>query len=423
LKSERKSASALRPLFRSFVQAGFECSTHKRRDGRRLDLLRATEHDKFTSSDFARLARLGIKTVRTGARWHLIEAAEGSYNFESLERSFSAARESGIEILLDLFHFGWPDDLDIFGPAFVPRFRRYVHATTQYLRRWPDVCRMVAPVNEINFLSWAGGDVAAVNPFEHYRGSELKRILVRCYLTGSEVLKEELSSVRLISPEPVIHIVGNSEVPGDADEARAYSLAQFQAWDMISGRLAPELGGRPEFLDIIGTNFYDRNEWIHNSEPILPDHPRYRPFHQILRDVWERYNRPLFVSETGTEDEARSSWFAYIANEVVTARRQGVPVHGICLYPILNHPGWDDDRHCQNGLFDYADPEGNRMVFQPLLDEVASFQQFVQQSPENFHEYKTDRFDLPFTPSVGFRAAAASASDESIRPESASFLF
>jgi hypothetical protein len=46
-------------------------------------------------------------------------------------------------------------------------------------------------------------------------------------------------------------------------------------------------------------------------------------------------------------------------------------VEGVCLYPIVNHPGWDDDRHCYNGLFDYADDTGNREVFAPLAEEVA----------------------------------------------------
>ena len=49
----------------------------------------------------------------------------------------------------------------------------------------------------------------------------------------------------------------------------------------------------------------------------------------------------------------------------------GVPVEGICLYPIVNHPGWDDDRHCHNGLFDYADERGGRAVYLPMATELA----------------------------------------------------
>ena len=61
-----------------------------------------------------------------------------------------------------------------------------------------------------------------------------------------------------------------------------------------------------------------------------------------------------------------------MVKEVLTAIAVGVPVEGVCLYPIVNHPGWDDDRHCHNGMFDYAEASGRREVFQPLADEVAT---------------------------------------------------
>jgi hypothetical protein len=49
-----------------------------------------------------------------------------------------------------------------------------------------------------------------------------------------------------------------------------------------------------------------------------------------------------------------------------------VPVEGICLYPVLNHLGWDDDRHCQNGLLDFPrDAAGRRGVIARLAEELA----------------------------------------------------
>jgi len=60
-----------------------------------------------------------------------------------------------------------------------------------------------------------------------------------------------------------------------------------------------------------------------------------------------------------------------VCKEVLMAIAQGVPVECICLYPIVNHPGWDDDRHCHNGLFDYPDASGHRPAFAPLADEIA----------------------------------------------------
>ena len=68
-------------LFPSLFIAGFECSTHKRLDGVRLDLIAGTQHDRFVREDFARLREAGITTARDGFRWHLIEKTPGSYDF------------------------------------------------------------------------------------------------------------------------------------------------------------------------------------------------------------------------------------------------------------------------------------------------------------------------------------------------------
>ena len=47
--------------FNSFFQAGFECSSHRRRDGVRLDLIRATGHDKHVEQDYRQCHDLGSR--------------------------------------------------------------------------------------------------------------------------------------------------------------------------------------------------------------------------------------------------------------------------------------------------------------------------------------------------------------------------
>jgi hypothetical protein len=68
-------------IFASFFLGGFECSTHRLRNGRRLDLVAATEHDRLAASDYRVLREHGIRTVREGLRWHLIEASSGRVFF------------------------------------------------------------------------------------------------------------------------------------------------------------------------------------------------------------------------------------------------------------------------------------------------------------------------------------------------------
>jgi hypothetical protein len=357
-------------LFTSFIQGGYECSTHKLKDGRRLDLIHSTQHDRFLIKDYERLSDYGISTVREGLRWHLIEQEPGKYDFSSVHPFLAAAQKLGIQIIWDIFHFGWPDHLNVFSEAWIESFQGLTTEFARLLRREAPGQNFVAPVNEISFVSWAGGDAAYINPFEKGRGAELKQQLVRANVEAARILLEELPDVRLVSPEPVIHIIGDPARPDDVHEAEAYRTSMFEAWDMVSGRLHPELGGKEQFLDVIGINYYDRNQWWNHGKTIRRGDPHYRPFREILQEVYGRYRRPMFISETGTEDAERPGWFAYIREEVAAAQQAGVPIQGICVYPILNHPGWDDNRHCYNGLWDYAQADGSREIYQPLAAEI-----------------------------------------------------
>jgi hypothetical protein len=161
---------------------------------------------------------------------------------------------------------------------------------------------------------------------------------------------------------------------------RDRALAQFEALDFLSGRARPELGGRPDYIDVIGINYYLHNQWIDGDLPVAVDHPEYRPLSQLLADVHRRYQRPIFLAETGIEGDVRPAWLRVVGHKVAQARRAGVPVEGICLYPVTDYPGWEDDRHCPTGLLGYVNADGSRPVFQALAHEIV-IQQGARQNP------------------------------------------
>src|SRR5689334_21011160 len=97
------------PIFDSFLMAGFECSSHRRRDGVRLDLIRATGHDRHALHDYRLCRKLGFRTLRDGLRWHLIEKSPGKYDWSSWRPMLEAAEAAGVQVIWDLFHYGVPD--------------------------------------------------------------------------------------------------------------------------------------------------------------------------------------------------------------------------------------------------------------------------------------------------------------------------
>ena len=360
-------------VFDDFLFGGFECSTHKLRSGRRLDLIASTRHDALARMDYRRFRDLGMRTARDGVRWTRVEATPGRLDFSGARRMVAAALEEDVRVVWDLLHFGWPDHVDPMTEDFPDRFATFAEGFAELLREEGDPRPAVCPVNEISFLSFAGGEVGFFNPFLNGRGDELKAQLVRACVAACARLRAVLPEVRLIHVDPVIHVIARPDRPQDQEPAERHRQAQFHAWDMISGARQPELGGRPEYLDVVGVNYYVHNQWYYpggHGSMISPSSPRSRPLHELLEEVNRRYRRPVFIAETGIEDEARPAWLTYVAHEAREALRKGVDLQGICLYPVVNHPGWEDDRHCHNGLWDYADDDGVRPIYVPLARSI-----------------------------------------------------
>jgi hypothetical protein len=267
-------------------------------------------------------------------------------------------------------HFGWPDHVDPFAPSFPTRFGRYVRAFAHWYAGVGDAPPMLAPINEMSFLAWAGGDVRYLNPFEAARGVELKAQLVLATLEAIDAIRAMLPDARFLQPEPVIHIVPAAEHPKTWRRVESDELLQYQAWDMLSGRVWPRLGGAPEYLDVIGLNFYSDNQFMLDGSTVPRGDPRYRPLSAMLLEVWRRYRRPMIISETGSEGDTRADWLRYVCDECVTALEQGCELHGITLYPVVDSPGWVDGRNCQNGIWGYADDHGERQAHAASLEVV-----------------------------------------------------
>ena len=148
-------------LFRSFWLGGFEGASQKLCSGERVDMLRVTQHDRQLVEDYRLLRSQRIGGARESLRWHQIDRG-GCYDFTSLAAVLEAARVTGIQLVISLCHYGFPDDLDVLSPAFVDRFARYCRAVARFVAGQTDDVPFYNPINEISFLSWAAGDVGFI---------------------------------------------------------------------------------------------------------------------------------------------------------------------------------------------------------------------------------------------------------------------
>ncbi len=358
-------------LFRSYFIGGFECSTHRTVSGRRLDLVRATRHDEFALADYERLRAVGIRTAREGVRWHLIEHRPRRFDFASVRPVLEAARRTDTEVIWDLCHYGWPDHLDVWSGEFVGAFGEFARAFAQWLKGEGAPIVFFTPVNEISFFAWASGAAGCFFPYARGHGDELKAQLVRAAIAAIRGVWEVTPAARVVHTEPLINVVAQPRRAQDRAEAERYRQAQFAALEMLAGRLRPELGGEERYLDVIGVDYYHDNQWYFGSgRKIRPGHRDYRPLREMLVEWQRRFERPLLIAETGIEDGARPRWLRFVCREADAAAALGTPIEGVCLYPVVNHPGWTNERHCHNGLWDYADAQGRRRAYEPLAREL-----------------------------------------------------
>ena len=374
-------------LFPSFWIAGFESATHITDCSERLDMLAATQHDRMVDEDYARLVPLGFRTVRDTMRWHLIEGRRGRFDFSSVDPFIEAADRNGILVVWDLLHYGTPCGVELFSPDFPARFASFAEAAARYLKRRSRGSIWFTPVNELSFFSWAAGEVGWFYPFGRSRGYELKQRLVRAWLAAVDAIRGVDPEARVVSVEPLIHNVPPLGLPDVDGRAAAQRASQWEAWDMIAGRRDPELGGRPDALDVMGVNFYHDNQWeVPGGEKIAwhihPRDPRWVPLHDLLHEAWDRYRRPIFIGETSHVGVGRAAWIRELVDEVCLALQRGVPLQGICLYPIIDRFEWDDPGHWHNcGLWDLVRETDNtlrRELCVPYAEELARSQRRIQ---------------------------------------------
>lgn len=365
------------PALPSFWMGGYEGADHVNGAGEALDMVAATGHDRRLDADYRAARRLGLRCVRESVGWRLAEQPDGRFDLTRAVRMAQAASRQGVHILWTLMHYGVPPDLTLLDDALIPRFARFAGAVARTLAPLSPAPRIYTPINEISFLSWAASATRDMGPagvqqvvaLEDSRvsGFQVKQRLVRAALAGMDAIRAADPQARFLHIEPVLHVA-----PCDAGNLAQCALAeritgfQWQTMDMLAGRMDPQLGGHPEALDLVGLNHYHSSQWEVPSEKRLPWHlrdPRRLPLSQLLGEVWRRYGRPMLVAETGHIGVGRAAWLHEIAAEAQRARAQGLPLLGLCLYPLLDRPDWNETRRWhRSGLWHLARPEARRLV-------------------------------------------------------------
>ena len=98
----------------------------------------------------------------------------------------------------------------------------------------------------------------------------------------------------------------------------------------------------------------------------------------MMGHVYRRYNIPLILSETSHPGEHRPNWITSVSEECVTLIKQEIPLYGVCLYPIVSRPDWDNlDIWHHAGLWD-IDSTGTDLTRTPNPEYAAALEHCFQ---------------------------------------------
>jgi hypothetical protein len=346
-------------IFPTFFLSGFECSTFLWKDQGRRDLCEETQHLVHSDEDYRMLRSLGIGVAREGIPWPLVDKG-GAYDFSYIDPFLDAQRRHGILPIWDLCHYGYPDDLDPFGEAFAPRFAAYAAAAARYVaERAHHGPLCFTPMNEPTFFGYMAGEWAWAAPFGRDRETRRRLTLAaaKADIESVKAIRSDFPDARMVHIDPLIWVVPPRDRPDLAEAAHRESHDDaYLAWDAISGRRFPELGGSPEILDILGFNNYSFGQMEYREKgphaALEPGDDRIRPLADLIEEGAKPFGRPCIVAETSGLKGGRPDWLNDVVSESLAAVNRGVDLHGICLFPAVDMPDWGTGEWVKNGIAD-----------------------------------------------------------------------
>jgi len=336
------------------------------------------------------IASLGIRKLRFPVLWerhqpHPDTVIDWTYTNEQLE----GYRSKGITPVATLVHHGsGPRFTSLADPLFPELLARYAK---QVAERFPWL-EYYTPVNEPLTTARFSGLYGLWYP----HGTDDKTFL-QCLiheLKGTVLAMEEIRRInpaaRLIQTEDL----GKTySTPALAYQAQFENQRRWLTYDLLCGQLNPAhplwnyllangieeeqlrfFAERPCVPDIFGFNYYVTSERYLDEH--LEHYPQVKPggngrqryvdveaarvpmeassgVQALLREAWERYQRPMAVTEVHLHchREEQLRWFRYVFDTCIALRAEGVDIRAVTGWALLGSFGWN--RLLTGAPFDY----------------------------------------------------------------------
>ena len=325
--------------------AFLENSDFQRRKGGKIyrqDEVELIRHDEFLETDYRLLTEIGVIGVRDAARWYVTHPAPDRFDWSWLDRVVATAEKFNLRLYLDLWHYGYPDWLDLMSADAVTHFAAFAR---QIARRYPSLVYYCVS-NEPSLLIERGGLLGTWRPFQRRKDTAvLRHQICRMIIEASRAILEVKPDAQLILPEPWFA----SDTVSLDDQAAVL--------DTVLGRRDPALGGESALVTVVGLNHY--------RDTTIP------PFHRLLLEARRRWaDKPIWLTETSGPPKGwkQEEWFWWMLAEVRLANHDGAGIPVFTWAPTISMYDWvDETLHLPNGVWVIAETESTPTTMRKIV--------------------------------------------------------
>jgi dTDP-4-dehydrorhamnose reductase len=393
---------------------GLECTVARIGDDFRNQSLETGHSDRI--DDLDRIAELGIRTLRYPVLWEAISPeSPDSTDFSWHDIRLKRLQDLGIRAIAGLCHHGsGPRYTNMLDPAWPELLARHAAHVAE---RYPHL-DLYTPVNEPLTTARFSGLYGHWYPHGTSDESFLKTLVNECKAT---VLS--MRAIRKVRPDAQLvqtDDMGKTfSTPALAYQAEHENQRRWLTFDLLCGMVDPSHPWWPIFLkngvsesdlelfleadaapDIIGINHYLTSErylderlarypehhWGGNGRHRYADAEAVRmpiPAEELgplarLRETWERYKRPIAVTEAhhGCTRDEQLRWLVEVWQSADQLRQEGADIRAVTVWSLFGTVDWNTLLTQRNGCyepgpFDVRGPEPRRTALAHAAEALA----------------------------------------------------
>ncbi len=334
--------------------------------GRRsLDEYELTQHYARWAEDLDLVARSGARTIRYGLPWYRLNPEPGRFVWSWADRVIDRLCELGLEVIVDLVHYGTPTWLD---NHFLNR--NYPEAVAEYAfalaQRYGDRLTAWTPLNEPQWTARLCGESATWPPYfsGHDGYLQMMRAICRGIVLSQRAITDATGGrASFVHVEASFRYVEAADV--HSEEAALLRQRRYLSEDLLTGAVGdthPLIGyltghgftdadlawfhQNQAWPDVMGINYYPMWSTMEYTSPAAGAPGRERDdgtagLEELIREVSARYGVPVMVTETSFEGslDEQIRWLRESVALLLRLRGE-LDVIGYIWWPFIDQIKW-----------------------------------------------------------------------------------